>query len=280
MDVDTVGDQAAPKPAVVERRADEARRPMAELRHRIEQMSDATRPRLGRRHRGLVGGVAVAETDADPAIDEPADLPRRRGLSRDRQQQRADPRIEQGVDIGIGHGHDERRVVGALPGPRQERPFEVDPEDAGRLRGERLAHRRDRFGAAPRPVGDEGRQAPGRAVGRVSGRDARGAGCRRGLVEQHAAAAVDLGVEEARRERAASEIPSRQVGGQRGRRHYIGDAGAVEQHPMGVEEALARENPGADEGVHPHQIVSVTLRSRLGRSGSQPRARETRSASA
>ena len=52
---------------------------------------------------------------------------------------------------------------------------------------------------------------------------------------------------------------------------------AVEQHGVAVEDGIAREEPGGGEGAA-HQTVSVTLRSRLGRSGSWPRVRLSASA--
>ena len=280
MDVDAVGDHAAREPTVVECRAGEAGGPVGKLRHRVEEMGDAARPGLGRRHGGVVGCVAVAEADDDAAVDEAADLPGRRGFDRDRQQQGAEPGIEQGVDIRVRHRDDQRRVVRPFPGTGEKRALEVEAEHARRPFSERLPQADDRLGAPLGPVGDEGGQAAGRAEHRMRRRDARGPRRGRGLVEEHAAAAVDLCVEKARCERPAADVGSRQLRRQRRLRHHVGDARSVEQHRMGFEEALARKDAGADEGVGSHQIVSVTLRSRLGRSGSQSRARETRSAKA
>ncbi len=51
-----------------------------------------------------------------------------------------------------------------------------------------------------------------------------------------------------------------------------GDPCAVDQHGMTVEEARGRSKTRAGEGGESHQIVSVTLRSSEGLSGSWPRA--------
>ena len=61
MDVVAVGDDAAPQAAMVERRADDARGAVLELRHRVEEVRDAARARVGGRHDGLVARIGMAE---------------------------------------------------------------------------------------------------------------------------------------------------------------------------------------------------------------------------
>jgi hypothetical protein len=87
-----------------------------------------------------------------------------------------------------------------------------------------------------------------------------GAGALRGslFVEQHAAAAIDLGVEEARRQHAAAELVADEIHGHAESRHDVQDPLAVEQHRVVVEEALAGEDARAAErlGGIPHDGIS------------------------
>ena len=53
---------------------------------------------------------------------------------------------------------DQRGIVRALAGLREERPFEMDAEHAGPPLRDGVAHRRDRLRRRLGPVGDEGRQ--------------------------------------------------------------------------------------------------------------------------
>src|SRR5438552_12081828 len=97
-------------------------------------------------------------------------------------------------------------------------------------------------------------------------------GCRI-LVEQDAAAAIDLDVDIAGRKQAAAKI---QRGAARsfGVRDDRGDALAFDDDRVVEEKIFAVEDPRA--GKNDHQTVSVTLRRLRGRSGSRP----SRSASA
>ena len=154
----------------------------------------------------------------------------------------------------------------------------MDAGDAGHALGDGLADRRDRLSHPLGPVGDEGRQERRRAV---PGMRLRHQGERSGigpLVEQDAASAIDLSIDEARREKAAGKLDPTGVGGDLEVGHDGEDPRAVHQHAMALEDALAREDAGAGQRKAGHHTVSVTLRSRLGRSGSCPRARATSSA--
>ena len=96
---------------------------------------------------------------------------------------------------------------------------------------------------------------------------------RRVLVEQDAAAAVDLHVDIPGRKQAAGKIP-RGAARSLGVRDDCGDALAFDNDRLVDEKLFAVEDPRA--GKNDHQTVSVTLRRLRGRSGSRP----SRSASA
>ena len=96
------------------------------------------------------------------------------------------------------------------------------------------------------------------------------------VVHQRAAAAVDLNVDETRRENSAAEIDFAAAAGTLRVGRDAGDAGAVDDDGVVVEETLAVEDPRADQ--RRHQIVSVTLCRLRGWSGLRPRRRDTASA--
>ena len=79
----------------------------------------------------------------------------------------------------------------------------------------------------------------------------------RGVVHQRAAAAIDLNVDEARRENAAAEIDFAAVARTLSMGRDPVDAGALDDDGAVVEETLAVEDPRADQ--RRHQTVSVTL---------------------
>ena len=126
-------------------------------------------------------------------------------------------------------------------------------------------------------VGDQRRQQAGGAVLAVCGGDRPDAGDGRLIIEEHAAAAVDLHVDEARREQAL-DAPHPHAGGQVGVLHDGTDAAVVDDHRLPFAEVRTVEDPRAGEREG-HQRVSVTFVRCGGRSGSRPRARATASAS-
>ena len=137
---------------------------------------------------------------------------------------------QQGQLVGAGHV-EVLRVVHALAGGRQVRPFEVDAEQARHAFGQCLFHRRQRFAHHLDPIADQGRQETGGAVAPVGRADAADRLHRRCLVEQHAATAVDLHVDEARQQHGAGEVVHlRGAHARIGWRQQVGDTLAVEQH--------------------------------------------------
>src|SRR5882724_3172991 len=98
---------------------------------------------------------------------------------------------------------------------------------------------------------------------------------RRLLVEQDAAAAIDLNVDIAGRKQTAGKV---QRGAARsfGVRDDRGDPLGFDNDRLVDEKIFAIENPRA--GKYDHQTVSVTLRRLRGRSGSRPSRRASASA--
>ena len=91
-------------------------------------------------------------------------------------------------------------------------------------------------------------------------------------IEQHAASAIDLCVDEPRQQDASAEVPP--LGAPADRVIAVddaGDAARVEQHRPILQNAVISEHAAVDESDR-HQTVSVTLERCGGRSGSRPRA--------
>ncbi len=125
-------------------------------------------------------------------------------------------------------------------------PFEMDAERR-RGRSPRLARRGDRGGhhlAARRsPASAAGRRCRSVRCAAAMRGDALG---RRVVVEQDAAAAIDLHIDKARRKQAAAEIARRAVRSL-GVRDDRGDALAFDDERVVVEKALAVEDPRAGQ---------------------------------
>ena len=128
-----------------------------------------------------------------------------------------------------------RLVVHAFSGRVDVWSLDMDAQDARHPPVDRMAHGSDRARDGRAIGGDQGRQEAGGAVTpvrRADPRDGRGLG---GIVEQRAAAAVDLEVDEARRQQAALEV----------------DAARAVRQPRIVDNALdpsVREQQGAAAG--------------------------------
>lgn len=148
---------------------------------------------------------------------------------------------------------------------------------AENARDVRFADRRNRQGPPLGVVRDERRQKAGGARRPNRPRDRSGSrGCRC-IIEQHAARAIDLYIEKARREQAAIKVLAHDVGGKLRGWQHIDDGRCIEQHSVVVEKMVTREDAGTAKCLE-RQIVSVTFRNRLGLSGSCPRIRDTTSA--
>ena len=137
----------------------------------------------------------------------------------------------------------------ALASRVDERPFDMDAERAGNPLL-RLARRRQRLRQHPWRIGHHRRQKPGDAGAPMRGGDRSDSLHGRVAVEQNAAAAVDLPVDEAGAENSAVEIhllaAARAVVEQGQRPDQI----ALDHQRAVVAEPLAVEDAGAGEHFH------------------------------
>ena len=205
----------------------------------------------------------------------------RRLFRRQRDQGDAAAKARESLEIADVRTADRRRIVHAGPGRRQERALQMDAEDGG-IERHRLTHGRDRRRHLARLVGDEGRQQRRRAETPVSGRDRTDACGRRLVVEEHVAAAVDLHVDEARREPHAVRHRLAWHGRrQLVRRHQGGDPRAVQDHGVALPDAGAVEDGVGGDRVRRggRHRVRVTFCRWRGRSTSMPRRSASRTAS-
>jgi hypothetical protein len=163
-------------------------------------------------------------------------------------------------------------VVHAAPRMREERPLDVNAQYTRHTLRDGGAHGLDGLSDHVQVVTDQRRQETRGPEAPVRGAD-RGDGFDAGMfVEQHAAAAVHLRVEEAGCQHAALEVY--QPVGTRdaaGADHGL-DAAIAHQQGLAGFEAVVGQYPAVAECLE-HQIVSVTLFRCGGRSGSSPRAR-------
>ena len=249
MDVEAVGDQAAPDIARIEHCADKARTAMAELAHGVEEM----RREAGAGREGgagdFVGRIAMADRDMDARRGEARDLRRRNGLGRDRRQHMLDAGRGQALEIALLHGADEVRIMGALARDREMRPLDMDAEAAGDVCGDGVANGRDRRRGHGGAVGDQRRQQRRGPEAGMGGADRTHALDGRRVIEQRAAAAIHLQVDEAGGDEAAIQHDPLGSLRKRSRRCGAGDCAAIDEHRDIAEAAHAVEDLGADIGL-------------------------------
>ena len=187
-------------------------------------------------------------------------------IGRERHHERTAIRVDDRLDV-VGRKVADVFEFMRAPAERvQEGPFKMEAE-CRRRPTPRLAGRGDGGGHHLRRVGHERRQQADGAVIAMRGGDAGDAlGCRV-VIEQDAAAAVDLHVDIPGRKQAAGKIPRGAVRSL-GVRDDRGDALAFDNDRVVDQKPFAVEDPRA--GKNDHQTVSVTLRRLRGRSGSRP----------
>ena len=122
-------------------------------------------------------------------------LERDRG-GRERHDHHARARLDQRVRVLVPHRADEFGRMHALAPQVNKRPLDMDSERAGHV-FLRLARRRQRRLKHARRVGHDGRQESGHAGAAMRGGNCGDAVNTRLGVEQNAAAAIDLPVDEA-----------------------------------------------------------------------------------
>ena len=143
----------------------------------------------------------------------------------------------------------------------------MNAQHAGHAGGDRGLHRTHGDVDDGEVVADQGGKktgCPEGAVGRADGGDCLD---RRGVVEQHAAAAIDLGVDKAGDQQIAAQIMSRRARRRIACVEYRGDLAVLDHHAFAVEDA----GLGQDAAIYKysqHQTVSVTLLRWGGLSGS------------
>ena len=153
----------------------------------------------------------------------------------------------------------------------------MDPEAAGNAGRQCCTGRLDGGKGHGGAVGDDRRQQRRRAVAGVGGADGADAFDIRRVIEEDAAAAIHLDVDEAGRQQSAGEIDALDFGAKARHRQHGFDAVAGNQHGVIGEPGFAVENLGPDERETLVHTVSVTFERPRGTSGSKPRARATAS---
>src|SRR5207344_2284939 len=122
------------------------------------------------------------------------------------------------------------RIVRAAASLVDEGPFDVDAGDTGDMRRDRLPHGLDGAGDDGEVFADERGKESGRAEAPVGGADGPDRRNARVIVEERAAAAVHLAIDEAGHEvRAAQVFALRAVDARVRSRHDIDDASAVHE---------------------------------------------------
>ena len=98
-----------------------------------------------------------------------------------------------------------------------------------------------------RGVADKSREESGGAEATMSAADGGNSGYGRLVVEENAAATVDLDVDEARRQ-GAGQLPDLNIRGQFRGRHNLVDERPGDDNRVAVSEPFAVEDAGADQG--------------------------------
>jgi hypothetical protein len=212
--------------------------------------------------------VAVSQ-DWSGALEPLEHVERMFVIGRERYHHRAAVRTRQYVHQLVVERAEAGGVVDALARDVEDGSLDMHADRPVDARRHRRVARRHRRRHAVGPVADERRQERGGAIGRVRGTDRADAVDAGVVVEQHAAAAVDLRVDEPGHQPAAGQIdaPPGTVTGIGRDRCEIDDA-AVLDHDLDTRPALiARDDASAGETQRRHR-VRVTFDRCGGRSGS------------
>ncbi len=261
MHVPVVDDQPAPAVRIVQRGADHAGLAAAQRGHRVEQVGEAAHARIQRGADGGVIGSGVAGADEQPCRGQLGDLRQRHLLRRQREQAHAAVRRAQPRQLVAAGRVEKLRVVHALARGCQVRPFQMDAEHTGHAFGEGLLHRRQRRAHRVGVVTDQRRQKSGGAMAPMRRADAADAFHRGRIVEQHPAAAVDLGVDEARQQQRAAQVVLLDLLHARIMvRQQLNDARAIEQHRDIIAPAMRGEYAGVGEGLRHGHVHGSGLR--------------------
>ncbi len=224
---------------------------MAKLAHGIEKMRYHGGACIHCGHGDLVGGAAVTEADNHAGIRQRPDLVhgnRFRGNSGQKNRHFLH-RLDEGKEIGIVHWPDQFGIVRALVCQGKVRPFNVQSDETRNLFLRSGPAGGECRGRDLRRIGDQGREHGGGAEGKMRiayGADDIDAWA---VVEKHAAAAIDLDVDEAGNELATFQRDLAQAGIQVRIRGYAFDKTAVNDERRIGMPVLAVEYLGASECV-------------------------------
>ena len=162
------------------------------------------------------------------------------------------------ADEIVGRAAQMARIVDTVPGGGEHRPLDVDAEHAGNASVDRLLDRAHGLVDHGAIVGDDGGKKPRGAIAAVRRADGDEAVDRRRLVEQRAAAAVDLDVDEAGREHAAVECANGRAARRLALGQHGGDLRSIEHHRQALDQRVAAQHPGAGENDR-HQRVRLSV---------------------
>ena len=166
------------------------------------------------------------------------------------------------------------RVVNALTCVIQERPFDMDADNAGDACVDRRVDGVERNGDILQRGADERWEKGGCAIGSMCRADTGYTLDSQAIVEKDVAAAIHLRVDKAGNKPALVEIDRGVI-----RHADRADRGGIEIEGHRIALAVSAQDATIGKGQTVHR-VSVTLRRKGGWSGSRPRARASRSAAA
>ena len=208
--------------------------------------------------------------DDHAIFDEGLDRSGRDAFRRGRQQRHSACQRFDHVQFGGVRRVEKPRVVHAAPRAAEIRTFEMDAQHAGYVVGDGRVDRRERAAHLVRTVADERWQKTRRAELSVRRTDCADTVHVGPVVEQHAAAAVDLRVDEAWQQNQSTQVVDFDIRRDVACRDHGLDATVFDEHGDIVVPTLPGKYACIDE-CRRHHTVSVTLARCGGRSGSRPR---------
>ena len=195
-----VGNDSTPAIAAVQRGADHTGLAGGQGRHGVEQVGKTADPCFERGTHLRIVGIAMPRADDKALVHQLANNPRLDRLRRNRQQRFALGQGRQFVEHGAGQAPQFAGVVNPATLLVQKRPFDMHAEHPGNPGRQRLAHRRHAPLKHRQIVADQRRQKPRGAEAAMRFGNSLYPRHRRLVVEQHAAAAVDLEVDKTRQQ--------------------------------------------------------------------------------
>jgi hypothetical protein len=212
MNVMAIGDQPAETFVVRECHPHHAGFPAIHLAHRVENMREGASAGFEGRLDFSHHRFGMAEAHQHAFIGKRFDQRGLHAIRRQRQHHAAAIGIGDPFNILCRHLADELFGMGAFALDIEKRALDMDAEHARNALGDCRSHGGDRRFGHLRRVGDDRRQHPGRAEFPVRLGDAPHAINRGMIIEQGAATAVCLHVDEARCQQAAAQRAALEIG--------------------------------------------------------------------